>query len=86
MSNQPPEKKSKFARLYEEKTVWCDKFISGLLPVYSKRSTETPIKPSLRGEKRLSGEKTPKSKVKKSKVEKPKEEKRVYGTFENVFL
>jgi hypothetical protein len=76
--------------LFQEKTIWCENFISNLLPVYSKRSTEIPVKPIFRGEKSpssgISGEKIPQSKVKESKGEKSKKEKAAYGVFENVFL
>lgn len=76
--------------LLQEKTIWCENFISNLLPVYSKRSTEIPVKPIFRGEKSqpagISGEKTPQSKVKESKGEKSKEEKHAHGIFQNVFL
>lgn len=59
--------------LHQEKAIWSDNFVVGLAPVYSKRSTEIPKKPSLRGENKpnniVSGEKTPQSKVEESKVE-----------------
>lgn len=56
--------------LYHVQILWSDNFVHGLLPVYSKRSTEIPSKPSLRGEKGLFVTKTPQSRVEKSKVEK----------------
>lgn len=59
------------AELYAEKVLWSDNFVTGLIPVYDKRSTEIPVKPSLRGEKEVSVEKTPQSIVKESKGEKP---------------
>lgn len=55
--------------LHREKVVWSDNFVFGLIPVYSKRSTEMPVKPILRGEKSIVGEKIPQSKVKDSKEE-----------------
>jgi uncharacterized phage protein (TIGR02220 family) len=60
--------------LYEEKTIWSENFVKGLRPVYDKRSTDMPTRPSFRRETpsadEVSGEKTPQSKVKESKVEK----------------
>jgi len=70
-------------QLYAKKTIWSSNFVEGLRPVYDKRSTEIPRKPTIRGEKRLSGEKTPQSKVKESKVKNSKQE---YGSFKNVLL
>ncbi|MBU1567758.1 MAG: DUF4373 domain-containing protein [Proteobacteria bacterium] len=59
------------AELHKEQTVWSDNFISGLLPVYDKRSTEIPTKPTLRVENTqapvFSVEKTPRSKGSKGK-------------------
>ena len=73
--------------LNNNKIIYSENFINGLRPVYAKRSTEIPLKPSLRGENQgarsVSGEKTPQSKVKKSRGEKSKEQ---YGTFKNVSL
>ena len=66
-------------RLHKEKAIWSDNFVDGLRHVYDKRSTEIPLKPPFRGEKRLSGKKTPQSKVKESKVKK-------YGPLSNVVL
>ena len=56
--------------LLEEKTIWSDKFVHGLLPVYDKRSTEIPVKPTLRREKGVVSTKIPQSKVKESKGKK----------------
>lgn len=32
--------------LHDEKVIWSENFVEGLRPVYSKRGTETPLKPS----------------------------------------
>ena len=56
--------------LLEEKVIWSENFVQGLIPVYDKSSTGIPVKPTLRREKGLNGEKTPQSKVKESKGEK----------------
>lgn len=33
--------------LYNEKCIWCQNFIDGLIDVYERRKTELPLKPSL---------------------------------------
>ncbi len=53
--------------LYLQKKIWSCNFVRGLLPVYDKRSTEIPSKPTLRGEKSIEREKIPQSKVEQSK-------------------
>jgi len=56
----------------QHQVVWSQNFVDGLDPLYKKRSTEKPSKPSFRnenpGEDSISGEKTPQSRVEKSKV------------------
>lgn len=62
------------AELYAENTIWSQNFVDGLLPVYDKRSTEIPCKPTLRREKAIVSTKIPQSKVKERKAEKTLDE------------
>ena len=75
------------SKLNDKKIIYSENFIDGLRPVYAKRSTEIPNKPSFRGENLqapdVPGEKTLQSKVEESKGEKNKEK---HGTFQNVSL
>lgn len=60
------------AELWEEKIIWCQKFVDGISDVYANRRIETPAKPSFYRQKPTSavvstGE-NPQSKVKETKV------------------
>jgi hypothetical protein len=57
--------------------IWCQNFVDNLEPVYRKRKTETPTKPSFRDENSsiddISVTESTQSKVKESKVDKTRE-------------
>jgi len=63
--------------LYANKMIWSDNYIERLIPVYEKRSTDIPSKPSIRGENPSNRVDKRQSKVKESKGEKQQKEKPV---------
>lgn len=68
--------------LLSKKIIFSDNFLEHLRPVYGKRGTEIPCKPSFRGENEVSGPEMQQSKVKESKGK----ERKVFGTCANVKL
>lgn len=72
--------------LWEHKIIWSDNFVNNLVPVYSNRKAELPKKPVITsrnesaeeflpvetGDKPISTDENPQSKVKESKVEESK--------------
>lgn len=68
------------SELWQQKVVWCQKFVDRLEKVYKKRKVEIPTRPDFRDQKPLSSgidaplrSDNPQSKVKKSKIKKSKE-------------
>ena len=88
--------------LWQEKTIWVQNFVNGVADVYTRRKTETPVKPSLCQQKPcapgITVDENRQSKVKESKVkesrlspvvattEKISENRHIYHLIESAFL